>query len=591
MAYSRKSKASREERRERVEAASKELREKIVDELVKSMEEDGPEWVKEWSVGYGSPRNPFTGTVYRGANVWALLAQMKQRGFKDARFCTFNNAKEMGWHVRRGEHGCAVEYWKPVSFDDNKDPENPDRTDHIHSRWNLVSVSKVFNFEQIEGAPALEPAEPLPDHELYQVADMLKESSRCSIFEEPSDNAFFAPLKDEIHVPERAQFSRPEAFVSTLLHEMAHSTGVPNGRPLVGYLQNEESYAREELVAELSATLSSAMLGIGYDYAGGLDKDTQEYQNHVAYLKHWAGHLRENPDVLFKCSNEAQKATDYLIVRYDEVAESHGMPRQNPDRELKEEYDRRQAARAEGRDGGDGKAGAEDKAPAPVKDDKAPERAEADASATIGQMKPRGFAEQLRDIAANGPTQESIDALNDRYYEIMDAVREKAVDGLAAWGEQVSLGGGRFVSTEDFCEAAGFAPWSREARALAATGYALAAFDKDPMQMASLIEASGGRRGIDGYLETVPKGELPILSTFVEPSMFSADELKVMAEVRPDLFGAGARERYPEVARAAREVEAERAREGAGAAREGCGEEPRAAEGREGRRDAGGMDR
>lgn len=572
MAYSRKSKASREERRERVEAASKELREKIVDELVKSMEEDGPEWVKEWSVGYGSPRNPFTGTVYRGANVWALLAQMKQRGFKDARFCTFNNAKEMGWHVRRGEHGCAVEYWKPVSFDDNKDPENPDRTDHIHSRWNLVSVSKVFNFEQIEGAPALEPAEPLPDHEMYQVADMLKESSRCSIFEEPSDNAFFAPLKDEIHVPERAQFSRPEAFVSTLLHEMAHSTGVPNGRPLVGYLQNEESYAREELVAELSATLSSAMLGIGYDYAGGLDKDTQEYQNHVAYLKHWAGHLRENPDVLFKCSNEAQKATDYLIVRYDEVAESHGMPRQNPDRELKEEYDRRQAARAE--------------------EDKAPARAEADASATIGQMKPRGFAEQLRDIAANGPTQENIDALDARYAEIMGAVGEKAVDGLAAWGEQVSLGDGRFVSTEDFCEAAGFAPWSREARTLAATGYALAMLEKDPMQMASLVlEARDDAPGIDRYLAGVPQDKLPVLATKIEPSMFSADELKVMAEVRPDLFGAGARERYPEVARAAREVEAERAREGAGAAREVCGEEPRAAEGREGRRDAGGMDR
>lgn len=552
MAYSRKSKATAEERRARTEAASKELRETVVDELVKSMERDGPEWVKEWSGGSGSPRNPFTGTVYRGANAWALMAQMKIRGYKDPRFCTFNNARDMGWHVRRGEHGCAVEYWKPYTFDDNKDPDNPDREGHIHSRWSLVSVTKVFNFEQIEGAPELEAPEPVPDHELYQVADMLKESSRCRIFEEPSDRAYFSPARDEVHVPERGQFSRPEAFVSTLLHEMAHSTGIPNDRKLVGYVFDQDSYAREELIAELSATLSSAMLGIGYDYADGLDKSTQEYQNHVAYLKHWAGHLRENPDVLFKCSNDAQKATDFLIERYDEVAEAHGTARPDPDRQLKEQYEKRQAEKEqEGRPNTSGRGGKV--VHAPVSGLETP-------TSAPSPNQPRTCLESLRNIAEAGPTQEGVDALAALYAEQMSALAERACTGPACWGEQVSLGDGRCVSIEAFTDALGFTPTSEEGRALAATGYALDAFTRDREPMAGLVESASRQGGVSAWAATIPQEKLPVLHTVIEPAMYGEDALRDLADMRPDLFDGAARERYPEAERAARAADADHGR-------------------------------
>lgn len=175
---------------------------------------------------------------------------------------------------------------------------------------------------------------------------------------------------------------------------------------------------------------------------------------------------------------------------------------------------------------------------------------------------PRTCLESLRNIAEAGPTQEGVDALAALYAEQMSALAERACAGPACWGEQVSLGDGRCVSNEAFTDALGFTPTSEEGRALAATGYALDAFACDHEPMAGLVESASRQGGVSAWVATIPQEKLPVLRTVIEPSMFSADELKVMAEVRPDLFGAEACGRYPEAAR-----------EGARAARE-CNASP-----------------
>lgn len=205
---------------------------------------------------------------------------------------------------------------------------------------------------------------------------------------------------------------------------------------------------------------------------------------------------------------------------------------------------------------------------------------------------PRTCLESLRNIAEAGPTQEGVDALAALYAEQMSALAERACAGPACWGEQVSLGDGRCVSNEAFTAALGFTPTSEEGRALAATGYALDAFARDHEPMAGIVESASRQGGVSAWVATIPQEKLPVLRTVIEPSMFSAEELKVMAEVRPDLFGAEACGRYPEAARAVREVEVERAREGARAARE-CNASPSHPVGarHEGGRGARGIDR
>lgn len=185
---------------------------------------------------------------------------------------------------------------------------------------------------------------PPDDLGLFEIADALVSSSRCPVEERAGDRAFYAPAADRIVVPERRQFSRSEAFVSTILHEMGHSTGPEFGRVQVGFSTDPLSYSKEEVVAELSAVFSAASLGIGYGRDEGIDRASPEYSNHVAYLKHYAGVLREDSDILFKCAASAQKATDAIISRYDAIAAERGLSRPKPERFTPDKDRRRRSA-------------------------------------------------------------------------------------------------------------------------------------------------------------------------------------------------------------------------------------------------------
>ena len=97
-------------------------------------------------------------------------------------------------------------------------------------------------------------------------------------------------------------FTSREAFAATWAHEQIHSTGHASrlDRPQSGAM-GSPSYAREELVAELGAVLLCQRLQIGSDF-----------QDHTAYLRHWAQMLREEPRVLFQGLSAARQAADCI---------------------------------------------------------------------------------------------------------------------------------------------------------------------------------------------------------------------------------------------------------------------------------------
>ncbi|MBR0248734.1 MAG: hypothetical protein IJQ70_07155, partial [Synergistaceae bacterium] len=73
-----------------------------------------------------------------------------------------------------------------------------------------------------------------------------------------------------------------------------------------------ESYAKEELVAEITSMFVSAETGI---------PQTQEhFDNHAAYVDHWVKAVKEDPNALFRAVNQAQKASEE-ILKYERVRE------------------------------------------------------------------------------------------------------------------------------------------------------------------------------------------------------------------------------------------------------------------------------
>lgn len=124
-----------------------------------------------------------------------------------------------------------------------------------------------------------------------------------AIVKHGGDRAFYSPTGDFIQMPEFSQFKSPEAYVSTLAHELSHWSGASNrlNRDLSGRF-GDERYSAEELVAELTASFVCADLQIR----------SEPRRDHAPYLASWLKVLRNDKRAIFTAASMAQEATTYL---------------------------------------------------------------------------------------------------------------------------------------------------------------------------------------------------------------------------------------------------------------------------------------
>lgn len=294
----------------------KEQRREVVERIAEDMEKGGFEWTKPWQ-NTGSPHNPVTGTSYAGGNRLHLAVIAAARGYDDPRWVTFRQAQEAGWRIRTGAKSAAIERWRMFAFKDKDAPDVPDdKGEGTRLVPRCVGYWSVFNACEIDGMPPLEKPEKNSDVEIGLLADEIIESSRCPVRERDTDTACFYPAYDMIDVPYRDCFASNEAFLGVLLHEMGHSTGHPSAldRDLSGGF-GSASYAREELIAELSSLFCASDFGLD----AHADSESEHYRQHVAYLSSWTKALREDPDALFQAASAAEKASGYIIGRYEEA--------------------------------------------------------------------------------------------------------------------------------------------------------------------------------------------------------------------------------------------------------------------------------
>ena len=141
--------------------------------------------------------------------------------------------------------------------------------------------------------------------EIHADAEQLLQHSPAPIIE-GGDRAFYQPATDMIRLPARADFINPEAFYSTALHEMTHSTGHASrlDRDFSGRF-GTEAYAFEELIAELGSAFLNAELGI----LGATLPD------HAHYLASWIRILKGDKRAIFTAAAAASKAAAFIKDR------------------------------------------------------------------------------------------------------------------------------------------------------------------------------------------------------------------------------------------------------------------------------------
>ena len=102
------------------------------------------------------------------------------------------------------------------------------------------------------------------------------------------DRAYYNLKDDRLVLPERSQFPSVDAYTHTALHELGHATGHPSrlNRPTLvdhgGF--GTETYAREELRAEIAAMMTGEQLGVGHEPRHG-----------TAYVSSWIKALENDP--------------------------------------------------------------------------------------------------------------------------------------------------------------------------------------------------------------------------------------------------------------------------------------------------------
>ena len=101
--------ANAQSARERVQ----QIRDSMVKTLLEHIEKNPTDWQSGWNnIAAGAPYNGKTNTAYRGLNALYLAFLGAERGYKDTRWVTFNQAKELGASVKKGEKSTPVIFFE-----------------------------------------------------------------------------------------------------------------------------------------------------------------------------------------------------------------------------------------------------------------------------------------------------------------------------------------------------------------------------------------------------------------------------------------------------------------------------------------------
>ena len=89
--------------------------ERITSQIVQAIEVGAAEYRMPWhSQGADSvlPVNAVTHKPYRGINTLCLWAQAAEKGYASNVWATFNQWKDLGANVRKGEKATLIVFWK-----------------------------------------------------------------------------------------------------------------------------------------------------------------------------------------------------------------------------------------------------------------------------------------------------------------------------------------------------------------------------------------------------------------------------------------------------------------------------------------------
>lgn len=280
-------------------------REEVAEEMIRQIEAGTAPWLKPWEPGVivHQAHNASSGMQYHGINsIW-----LDMQGYDDPRWMTLKQANAAGATIRQGEKSTQVEYWqwgehKPVIDNDGVPVMGDDgkiKTEFVHLDRPRVFYANVFNAAQIEGLAPYQAPEPKFAPEA--AAERLLDLGGVKIAHDQGERAFYDPMRDEIHLPDKAAFNTAYEYYATALHELGHASGHKSRLARDFGPFGSEVYAKEELRAELSSYMTARELGLGH-FPG----------RHASYAESWLKALKNDHNLLFQAARDADRIATWV---------------------------------------------------------------------------------------------------------------------------------------------------------------------------------------------------------------------------------------------------------------------------------------
>jgi len=271
---------------------------KIVQIIIKKIE-DGIDnkWQMPWhNRDFRFPINT-DGYEYQGLNCFWLWMVKDMRGYTSNQWGTYNQWKQIGGDVG-GQSATAYNQYilQPrIGTDDD---------DNVFIKG--FKTWAVFNRDQVKGLPKLQSEQSFVTEEMITDKAIKQQcinwfANIPATIHTGHNKACYVPSKDEIRMPDFDTFRTDIDYYSVLAHEIIHWTGADQrlNRKLS---QERQSYAFEELVAELGSALIAANLKI----------QSKPTDNTTAYLKGWLQAVKKKPKTLWDAMSLAKHAVSFL---------------------------------------------------------------------------------------------------------------------------------------------------------------------------------------------------------------------------------------------------------------------------------------
>ena len=267
----------------------------IAEKFIEQLKQGTVPWRKPWSGAGILPHNYYSQRPYRGINPLILGLSATVHGYASPAWTTYKAAAQRGAQVRKGEKSTKIVFWKPMI---KQDPATGEEKKFLMAR-----LYSVFNTDQIDGIDWN-----MPDRDPVDVPVALKQiiadyPDPPSITHAAQDRAFYTALLDSISLPMLEQFDSAAGYAETICHEFVHSTGHPKrcARFDTTSIGHSADYAKEELVAEIGASMLMQSAGIPVDMP-----------QMGAYVQSWLRALEDDHSLIVKAAQAAQKAVDHI---------------------------------------------------------------------------------------------------------------------------------------------------------------------------------------------------------------------------------------------------------------------------------------